>query len=63
VIPGLTYDGPVPQFEIVTEPGHGTGVFDWVVKGKRVGCHQLLFIGDPWECAHWARRQEGVAVS
>lgn len=41
-------------FEIVTEPGHGTGISDWVVKGEWYGARRVLFVGNVWECCHWA---------
>lgn len=49
------------SFEIVTEPGHGTGVDDWVVKADWHGARRVVFIGDPWECAHWAAEQKAAA--
>lgn len=49
------------NFQIVTEPGHGTGVNDWVVKGPCHGVHRIVFIGDPWECAHWVADQRKAA--
>ncbi|HXD26448.1 MAG TPA: hypothetical protein VN609_10985, partial [Propionibacteriaceae bacterium] len=45
------------DFEIVTEPGHGTGEEDWTVKGIWHGARRVLFMGDVFECCRWVRRQ------
>ena len=45
------------DFEIVTEPGHGTGHNDWVVKGEWLGARRVLFVGNVYEFGHWVRQR------
>ncbi len=48
-------------FEIVTEPGHGNGQRDWVVKGQWHGARRVLFVGNVFECCHWVAQNRDAA--
>lgn len=43
------------DFTIVTEPGHGTGPEDWVVKAMWHGARRVVFTGSVFDCTRWAR--------
>lgn len=45
------------DFEIVTEPGNGTGEEDWTVRAVWDGARRIVYSGHVFDCCHWVREQ------
>lgn len=51
------------DFEIVTEPGNGTGRQDWTVRAIWHGARRTVFVGSVFQCCAWVREQvEGATA-
>lgn len=45
------------DFDIVTEPGNGTGERDWTVRAIWHDARRVVFVGSLFECCRWVREQ------